>query len=389
MENYLLCADKALIGENLTLTKDAAVVVSGHKIVFTGSRVEAEFAYPDHKKIELGDKVLMPGMIDCHSHTSLDARVIGHLERMCDPAAELTIRAVNNVRDDLLSGITTCRILGEKEYVDVAVRNAVNAGQLTGPRLLVAGIGMRSIHGHGFVGVPHTGVQEFRKTSRENMLRRVEWLKVFVTAGAPPIGGEYIPSFISLEEIQTVTGEAKRMGLRTSAHCIGGQGLIDCVHGGIDVIDHAYCATEQDLELIAENNRWVCLTPSVFMDLERNTKNPPAVMRSTELGRDRVIKTMKKIVSSGVKYAIGSDALHGHMPLEAQYAVELGASAYDAISGITVRAAQLCGIDHKTGSLSADKAADIIAVNGNPLEDIKCLDHVSFIMKDGNIYSAV
>jgi imidazolonepropionase-like amidohydrolase len=245
---------------------------------------------------------------------------------------------------------------------------------------------MRGIHGHGFVGVAHTGEQEFRKTCRENMLRRVEWLKIFVTAGTPPIENDFIPSFISLEEIETVTGEAKRMGIHTSAHCIGGEGLVNCVKGGIDVIDHAYCATDRDLELIAKNNRFICLTPSVFMDSERNKANTQALMANIEKSRDRVIKVMEKIVTSGVKYAIGSDALHAHMPLEAKYAVELGATAHTALMGVTIKAARLCAADAQLGSLTAGKYADIIAVLGNPLKKIEDLARVAFIMKDGKRY---
>lgn len=386
MERTLLTASQGILGKNLERTENPAIVVENGKIIYAGSIEEGKKQYPDAKVIDLGNKTLMPGMIDCHSHTSMDARVKGHLEMMNDPAPELALRAVRYAYDDIMSGITTARILGDKHYVDVSLRDAINRGELPGPRLLVAGIGMRSIHGHGFVGVPHTGKQEFRETSRNNMLHKVQWLKVFVTAGAPPVSGDYIPSFISLGEIKTVTGEAKRMGISTSAHCIGGEGLINCVKGGIDVIDHAYCATDEDLELIKEKGRWVCLTPSVFMDLGRNENNTPAVMKNTELGRERVTETMKRIVKSGVKYAIGSDALHGSMALEAYYATVLGASNREALEGITVKAAELCRTDCITGSLEEGKAADIIAVAGNPLEDIKALKDVSFVMKEGKIF---
>lgn len=386
MARYLLKAKKALLGDDLKVVEKAAVVVENDTIVFAGTQDEAAKKYPDCIPFDLRDQLLMPGMIDSHSHTSLDARVLGHLEMMNDPESELTIRAINNSRDDLMSGITTCRILGDKHYVDVAVRNAINAGLLTGPHLLVSGVGMRGIHGHGFVGVAHTGEQEFRKTCRENMLRRVDWLKVFVTGGTPPVGSDFIPSFISLEEIQTVTGEAKRMGIRTSAHCIGGEGLVNCVKGGIDVIDHAYCATDADLELIAKNDRTICLTPSVFMDLERNKANTPALTANIEKGRDKVIKVMQKIVTCGVKYAIGTDALHAHMPLEAKYAVELGASNYAALLGVTINSAKLCSVENKCGSIVVGKRADMIAVEGNPLEKIENLANVRFIMKNGIRY---
>jgi imidazolonepropionase-like amidohydrolase len=312
----------------------------------------------------------------------MDAKVPGHLDMMNDSAPELAIRAVRYAKEDIEAGITTARVLGDKHYVDVALRGAINAGEIPGPRLLVAGIGMRALHGHGFVGVPHTGVQEFRRTCRENMLRKVEWLKIFVTAGAPPVEGRHIPSFLSRGEIETVTGEAMRFGIRTRAHCIGGEGLINCIEAGVDVIDHAYCATDEDLHLIQKAGRSVCLTPSVFMDLERNTNNPPQVARNTELGRERVIGAMRKIVTSGVFYAIGSDALHGRLALEAAYAVQLGVSAREALLGVTVRAAVLCGVKDR-GFLAPGKLADIIAAEADPRQDIENLRRIVFVMKGG------
>ncbi|MDD2972994.1 MAG: amidohydrolase family protein [Lachnospiraceae bacterium] len=386
MAKYVVCADEALIGNNLEKIENAAIVVAEDKIADVGTQDELIKKYPKAELLMLGKVCLMPGMIDSHTHTSMDARVPGHLDRMNDPAPELTVRAVNYVKDDLMSGITTARVLGDKEYVDVTVRNAIREGGLTGPRLVVAGIGMRSIHGHGFVGVPHTGVQEFRHTARENMLHRTEWLKVFITAGAPPVNGTHIPSFLSYEEIETVCGEAKRMGIRTSAHCIGGQGLRDAVKAGIDVIDHAYCATIEDLELIKEKERWICLTPSVFMSKERNLNNPPATQKNTDIVRKKVTAVMQKIVTSGVKYAIGSDALHASMALEAECAVKLGAAPKEAVMGITVHGAELCGVERITGSLTLGFSADMIAVKGNPVEDISALNEVSFIMKEGIIY---
>lgn len=390
MSKYILFGKTVLAGDELSTMEHAAIAINDATIVFVGSQEDAKKQFPDYQILDLGDHTILPGMIDSHTHTSMDAHVPGHLEKMNDSLPNLTIRAVKYMETDLYSGITTARVLGDKGYVDVIVRNEINSNVLVGPKLLVAGIGMRSIHGHGFVGVPHTGPQEFRLTCRENLFRGVDWLKIFVTGGAPPRGKtKHIASYISSEEIQTVVDEAKRAGIRTSAHCIGGEGLVNCVRAGIDVIDHAYCATEADLQLIADNDTWICLTPSVFMDDERNSNNPDRVKANVIAGRERVIEAMRKIVKSSVKYAIGSDALHGSMPLEAKYAIELGASEIDALKGITINGARLCGVADETGSIVSGKYADIIAVDGDPIKNISSLSKVSFIMKQGRIYKHI
>lgn len=387
MANAILLAETILAGERLSPLDNACVIVKEKKIAYVGDRAEAgNTLYAAYEVIDLGNGVLMPGMIDAHNHPSLDARLERHLEMMNDSPCALTIRAIQCLKDDLLSGVTSTRCLGEKHYIDVTLRDEMHAGRVEGPRLQVSGIGMRSVHGHGYVGVPHTGAEEFRKTCRENMLRKVDLLKIFVTGGAPPLSGDFVPSFLSLEEIATVTGEAKRMGIRTAAHCIGGEGWVHCVKAGVDVLEHAYCATDADLALIAENGRFVCLTPSVFMDVERNRQNPPAVARAIERGRERAIASMERVVRSGVRYAIGTDAMHGALYRDAMFAAQLGASGCDALLGVTVNAARLCATDQTTGSLTAGKYADIIAVKENPLADLSALGEVVFVMKEGKRY---
>lgn len=387
MANYILLADKILAGERLSERENACVIVRDKKIEYVGNRAETENPrYASYETVDLGDCVLMPGMIDCHNHPSLDARLEGHLEMMNDSECALTIRAIRSLKDDLMSGVTSTRCLGEKHYIDVTLRSEINAERVVGPRLQVSGIGMRSVHGHGYVGLPHTGREELRKTCRENILRKVDLLKIFVTGGAPPLSGDFIPSFLSFEEIATVTGEATRMGLRTAAHCIGGEGLKHCIKAGVDVIEHAYCATDADLELIAKHNRFICLTPSVFMDVERSKLNPPAVSLATERGRERAVASMEKIVRSGIRYAIGTDAMHGALYRDALFATQLGAGTFDALMGITVNAAKLCATDEITGSLAAGKYADMVSVKKNPLTDMTTLSDVMFVMKEGKRY---
>lgn len=146
-------------------------------------------------------------MIDCHNHLALDARLENHLVKMEDCEAEQTIRAIKTMKDDLAAGVTTSRCLGDRFYIDVTCKKAQKEGRIAGPKLVVSGIGMRSNHGHGYVGMPHCGAEDFRRTSRENIARGVDFLKVFMTKviNATP----FIYHFLTLEELRAVVEEAK------------------------------------------------------------------------------------------------------------------------------------------------------------------------------------
>lgn len=379
-------SQRTLVGVALEQSKDACVAVLNGKIERIGSEQDLREAFPEARIIEVPDGcTLMPGMIDCHTHLALDARLVGHLGMMEDSEGEQLLRSLVSVRDDLNAGITTMRTLGDRYYLDVLLRDKIASGALSGPRLQVAGIGMKGLHGHGYVGKGFSGPEEFRRISRENLLRTTDWLKIFVTGGQPPVDGGFVPYFLSREEVAAVVREAGSQGKKTSAHCIGGTALRYCAEEGIDVLDHVYWADDADIEQLLRHDRWVCLTPGVFLDESREPFCPLSHVEKVRKTRAEVARRLAKVIAAGVKFAIGSDAYHGLLYRDVQYVHELGASKVQALQGVTSKAAEMLGLQRSLGSISSGMEADLIAVQGDPLHDLAALSRVAFVMKGGKV----
>ena len=382
-------AKKALIGEELQVLEDACVLVENDMIQDAISQTEFEASGRQAEIIHLEDKVILPGMFECHNHLALDARIPGHLGMMGLSECEHTLLALNGLKDDLMSGVTTARCLGDRNYIDVVLKQKIKEGAVVGPDLLVCGIGMKGRHGHGFVGMPHSGVEEFRRTARENMFRGVDVLKIFVTpGGAAATPDEYIPYFISYDEIRTVVEEAEALNIKTAAHCIGGKGLEFCVKAGIDVIEHVYSITPEQVKMVEnEHAGWIDMTSGIVLDPAREPFVPEAHAIKTRVAREYSRQCLNQVYQSGkIRYTIGTDANHGLLYKELEYAVDGGATTLDAVKAVTVNAAKMCGLEKKTGQLAVGLKADIIAVDEDPMANVSALKDVCFVMKSGKIY---
>jgi imidazolonepropionase-like amidohydrolase len=360
-----------------------AILIENDKIKAVGKAGDFS-ADPDTPVIDCSGQVLMPGLIDCHNHLSLDTRLHDHLLRMNDPLPELTLRAVETMKVDLFSGVTTSRCCGDKEFIDIACKKAVEEGRFQGPRLLAATRGIRALHGHGFVGYPFDGLEPVRRAVRENIAAGADLIKIYMTGTLK--GDGKIPSFLTKSEINLAVQEARRIGVRSAAHCIGGQGLDWALEIGIDSIEHGYFITDEQIDRMATSESWLVMTPSPFFSEDRIEALHTAALkdgfrRERGLASDR----MGAAIRGGVKYAVGTDGRHGGMVQEAKFLVEMGASAEEVLIAATQNGAKVCGIKDRIGTLEPGKLADILGVRGNPLEDIGALEKVETVIQGGKI----
>ena len=388
MERIILKADLILHGRELdSMEKGSIVIENGRILDILPQHALADFPIADACELSFPGQTLMPGMIECHNHLCIDATLPEHLELLAwSNECQLTILALKGLEEDLLSGVTTARCLGDKYYIDTTMKKLIEDGKATGPRLLAAGTGMKGSHGAGYIGSPHCGTEEIRNTCRQNLKRGVDLLKLFVTPGVPDPASSFVPSFLSLEEISMAVSEGARLGVPVAAHCIGGQGLKDCIDGGVKVIEHMYMATEQDVEWLAASDCVVDLTSGIFLDSSREAFLSPGNAEKIRRNRPRVRENAARIIRAGLPFVLGTDAYHGYLYREVGYAVELGADTVTALQGVTSHAADVCGLGHRLGHLSSGMDADIIAVNGNPLENVSCLSQVGFVMKEGVVF---
>jgi imidazolonepropionase-like amidohydrolase len=359
-----------------------AILVEGERILRVGKEEEFKGEVNIHV-LDCGDQTLLPGLIDCHNHHSLDPRLENYLYRMADPIPALTLRACETMKIDLRSGVTTSRCLGDKGFLDVECKEAVSEGRIEGPRLLIATRGIRALHGHGFVGYPFGGVEQIRTAVRENLAAGADVIKIFITGTLR--GPKGIPSYFSKEEIQTAVDEAHRVGIPVATHCIGGVGLEWALETGIDTIEHGYFLTDKEINFLAKSESWLVMTPSIFFTEARIRTLPSHLIEGHLQHRDEVGQRMKAAVKAGVKFAVGTDGMHGGLAQEIQYLVDFGATPVQALMAATCHAAKVCGLEESIGTLEPGKFGDIIGVKGNPLEDIGALKRVKTVVSRGEI----
>jgi imidazolonepropionase-like amidohydrolase len=359
-----------------------AILVEGERILRVGKEEEFK-GEADIHVLDCSDQTLLPGLIDCHNHLSLDPRLDNYLYRMADPIPALTLRACENMKIDLRSGVTTSRCLGDKGFLDVECKKAVSEGCIEGPRLLIATRGIRAFHGHGFVGYPFSGIDQIRNVVRENLAAGADLIKIYITGTLR--GPKGIPSYFSKEEIQTAVDEAHRVGIPVATHCIGGIGFEWAIETGIDVIEHGYFLTDREIDFLVKSNRWLVMTPSIFFTDARVQTLPTDLIDGHLRQRDEVGQRMKAAIKAGVKFAVGTDGMHGGIAQEIQYLTDFGATPTQALMAGTCHAAEVCGLEDSIGTLEPRKYGDIVGVKGNPLEDIGSLKRVKTVVSRGRI----
>jgi len=359
-----------------------AILVEGERILRVGKEEEFKGEANIHL-LDCGDQTLLPGLIDCHNHLSLDPRLENYLYRMADPIPALTLRACETMKIDLRSGVTTSRCLGDKGFLDVECKKAVSEGRIEGPRLLIATRGIRAFHGHGFVGYPYGGIDQIQAAVRENLSAGADLIKIYITGTLR--GPKGAPSYFSKEEIQVAVDEAHRVGIPVATHCIGGVGLEWALETGIDTIEHGYFLTDREIDLLAKSDSWLVMTPSIFFTDARIRTLPPHLIEGHLQQREEVGQRMTASIKAGVKFAVGTDGMHGGLAQEVKYLVDFGATPNQALMAATRHAARVCGLEESIGTLEPGKFGDIIGVKGNPLEDIAALKRVKTVISRARI----
>ena len=383
-----------------SVTANAVIIVTGDRIAQLGTNL----AVPAGAKlIDLSAYTVLPGLIDCHTHVMLQPED----ERGAPPVitksqAFRTVQGVAAAKRDLEAGFTTMRDLDSEGagFADVALRDGINRGIVPGPRLLVSTYALTITGGHmNNAGLnPDIQVPEpaTLTDSREAMIAEIrrevkygaDWIKLYATGTlrhVDPITLEPL-SQVSLDDVKAVVAEAARWHRDVAAHAYGGDGAKNAIRGGVRSIEHGMLMDDEALKLLVENGTYWCPTLLVYL--------PESAEDDTEMRRRIVAhhkEVFQKAMRMGVKICFGTDVgafEHGTSAREFIKMVEYGMKPIDAIRSATVRAAELLRMEKQLGNVQAGKLADIIAVDGNPLDDIKALTRVTFVMKDGKVFKS-
>ncbi len=380
-----------------------AVLVSGNRVVEVGT--QGELAVPAGAEvIDLGDTTLLPGFMDMHVHLSSAPKTIPFLEARLQSVPRRTVNAVRNARRNLMAGFTTVRDLGSSGVSVIEVRNAINAGDIDGPRIWASGPALSITGGHcdnnyfpPELDVKAEGVADgpwaVREKVREVIKLGANTIKFCATGGVFSRGTTVGAQQYSLEEMTAIVEEGHRRGMVVAAHAHGTEGIKAAIRAGVDSVEHASI-------LDAEAIRMAKKRGTVFsMDIY-NTDYTQSVGKANgipeeNLAKDREVaevqrESFRAAVKAGVRMVFGSDAAiypHGLNAGQFEVMVRYGMTEMQALQAATVNAAALLKRDD-LGVIAPDMLADIVAVPGNPLEDIRATEFVNFVMKGGVVYKA-
>jgi imidazolonepropionase-like amidohydrolase len=371
-------------GTGAPAVPDGAVVIEDGRIAAAG-RISSLRIPSGAEVVEAGGTIL-PGLVNAHTHCSIIPGRGDQTGQMKAGPLPSAFRAAGNMRRELRSGVTTARIMGEEHYLDVELRRAIEAGFLPGQRLLCSGIHLTSSHGHGRALTVTDGVDGVRQRVRQNIAQGCEWIKLFITGGVSTVGAALEAYTYTREEIRSACEEAHRAGRRVAAHAHGGPGVRVALEEGVDTIEHGALLTPEDAELMRDLGRYLICTFSILYHpdgIERSDRHNAAIWSKVLALREDEAARFRGLLASGLRYAAGTDSMHGLLWYEMATLVRFGVDPMDAILAGTAWAAEACGVGDRVGTLAPGKFADVIAVAGDPLADIEAMRAVRLVIKGG------
>ncbi|MCW5909445.1 MAG: amidohydrolase family protein [Cyclobacteriaceae bacterium] len=406
-QRTLIHCGSLIDGKSKTQQSQVTIVVEGNKIV----SVDKGFTKPgkDDKLIDLSKKTVMPGLIDMHVHLESETSKDGQIKRYTQNEADVAFQSTIYARKNLVAGFTTVRDCGGSG-VNISLRNAVNAGTIVGPRIFAAGKGVATTGGHGdptngarkdLMGDPGpregviNGPDDARKAVRQRYKDGADFIKITATGGVLSVAKDGSGPQFTQEEVNAIVEAAKDYGFHTAAHAHGAEGMKRAVLAGITTIEHGTLMSDEVMDLMIKKGTYHVPTIIAGRSAADYAKipgyyHPLVVPKALEIG-SRIQENFGKAYKRGVKIAFGTDAgvfPHGENAREFGYMVEAGMPAIEALLSAMQVNADILGIGDKIGSIEKGKLADIVAVNEDPVKNIKMMERVTFVMKDGVVYKS-
>jgi len=383
------------------LRANQAIVIEGEKISQIAPSGEVKATAGD-TTIDLPDATVLPGLIDMHTHLTFELSSLSY-EGLKISTAREALHGARNARRTLEAGFTTVRNVGAKDYADIALRDAINDGDVIGPRMIASGPALGITGGHcdenllppafHFFGEGVAdGVEAVQHRVREVIKYGADVIKICATGGVLSKGDDPNASQFTLEEMKAIVADAHRLGRKVAAHAHGAEGVRWASEAGVDSIEHGHLMDDAAIATLKKNGTY--LVPTLFLGeyMEKNLDRSDVPEYSKQKMRDvaaAMQKNVKKAFDAGVKVAFGTDAAvypHGLNAGEFHVYVKLGMTPLAAIQTATVNASDLLGPKFAVGSLEPGKWADVIAVDGDPTKDVTILEHVKFVMKGGTVH---
>ena len=404
-QNYYIHAGRLIDTQNGKLVTNKTIVVSDGLI----TSVEDGFASPTEsfQLIDLSSKTVLPGFIDMHVHIESETNPNQYLKEFTDNTADVAFESVGFAKTTLMAGFTTVRDLGGIG-VNLALRDAINAGKIDGPRILTAGKSIGTTGGHAdptngmkdeLMGDPGpdqgvvNGVDDARKAVRQRYKNGSDLIKITATGGVLSVAKNGQNPQFTLEEVQAICETARDYGMMVAAHAHGDEGMQRAIKGGVTTIEHGTLMSDETMDLMKQYKAYYVPTITAGKFVADNAKikgyYPEVIVpKALEIG-PKIQGTFAKAYKKGVAIAFGTDAgvfPQGQNAKEFGYIVEAGMPVMEAIQSATSTNAKVLGLSNKIGVLAKGFVADIVAVNDNPLDNIHTLENVIFVMKDGKVY---